>query len=384
MQSFGAFFNDNKVLTICLAVLAAIVACAVLIVLYRLLFGPRLHMSNGGGRARQPRLGVVDAFDLDRQRQLVLVRRDNVEHLIMIGGPNDIVIESAFIRTPVNLPLPVGRDKDGPQVQVAPMAPMPSLAGGMGPAVSAAGGSADAPPAPLPATAPASEPDRTPSLPMAAERTVAPRDLGPLAEIPAPAPVAMPTGPEAPPAGARTDTDRPAPLRPMPLPRPPGGLPPRPLTPPAAGAVPRPPTPLRPPVQASAMPPRPTPIGPRPATSSLTRGTSASAFRREPPAAPAAAASDTPAGPEGSASAAAAAEAPPQEAAPAPAKPSETGPGDSPKKNGIALPAPLAPPTASAIAPTGGPIPTTLDTLESLEEEMAKLLGRPVTAPDKG
>ncbi|MBX9874305.1 MAG: hypothetical protein K2X84_05560, partial [Beijerinckiaceae bacterium] len=40
----------------------------------------------GGGRARQPRLGVVDIHDLDRQRQLVLIRRDNVEHLVMIGG----------------------------------------------------------------------------------------------------------------------------------------------------------------------------------------------------------------------------------------------------------------------------------------------------------
>jgi len=37
---------------------------------------------------------TVDAFDLDRQRQLVIIRRDNVEHLLMIGGPNDLVIES--------------------------------------------------------------------------------------------------------------------------------------------------------------------------------------------------------------------------------------------------------------------------------------------------
>ncbi|MGH6819873.1 MAG: hypothetical protein ACREDU_03310 [Methylocella sp.] len=50
------------------------------------------------GRARLPRLGTVDAFDLDRQRQLVIIRRDNVEHLLMIGGPNDFVIESKIIR----------------------------------------------------------------------------------------------------------------------------------------------------------------------------------------------------------------------------------------------------------------------------------------------
>ena len=54
----------------------------------------------GGPRrpGAQPRLGIVDAFDLDRQRQLVLVRRDNVEHLIMIGGPNDLLIEPAIVR----------------------------------------------------------------------------------------------------------------------------------------------------------------------------------------------------------------------------------------------------------------------------------------------
>lgn len=47
-----------------------------------------------GGRNRQPRLQVLDAAAVDARRRLVLVRRDDVEHLIMIGGPTDIVIES--------------------------------------------------------------------------------------------------------------------------------------------------------------------------------------------------------------------------------------------------------------------------------------------------
>jgi flagellar protein FliO/FliZ len=51
-----------------------------------------------GGRARQPRLGVVDAHNLDRQRQLILIRRDNVEHLIMIGGASDVVVETNIVR----------------------------------------------------------------------------------------------------------------------------------------------------------------------------------------------------------------------------------------------------------------------------------------------
>ncbi|MDW5313502.1 flagellar biosynthetic protein FliO [Rhizobium sp. PL01] len=47
-----------------------------------------------GGKNRQPRLAVLDAAAIDTRRRLVLVRRDDVEHLIMIGGPTDVVIES--------------------------------------------------------------------------------------------------------------------------------------------------------------------------------------------------------------------------------------------------------------------------------------------------
>ncbi|WP_337269787.1 flagellar biosynthesis protein FliO [Oryzifoliimicrobium ureilyticus] len=49
-----------------------------------------------GGKNRQPRLQVLDAAAVDARRRLVLVRRDNIEHLIMIGGPTDIVIESGI------------------------------------------------------------------------------------------------------------------------------------------------------------------------------------------------------------------------------------------------------------------------------------------------
>lgn len=47
-----------------------------------------------GGKNRQPRLAVLDATAVDTRRRLVLIRRDDVEHLVMIGGPTDIVIES--------------------------------------------------------------------------------------------------------------------------------------------------------------------------------------------------------------------------------------------------------------------------------------------------
>jgi flagellar protein FliO/FliZ len=49
-------------------------------------------------RSRMPRLAVIDAAAVDGRRRLVLVRRDNIEHLIMIGGPTDIVIESTIVR----------------------------------------------------------------------------------------------------------------------------------------------------------------------------------------------------------------------------------------------------------------------------------------------
>src|SRR6476619_3766211 len=50
------------------------------------------------GRGRMPRLAVIDAAAVDGRRRLVLVRRDNVEHLLMIGGPTDIVVEPNIVR----------------------------------------------------------------------------------------------------------------------------------------------------------------------------------------------------------------------------------------------------------------------------------------------
>jgi flagellar biogenesis protein FliO len=63
-------------------------------------------------RGRQPRLAVIDAAPVDGRRRLVLIRRDNVEHLLMIGGPSDFVVEQNIVRAvPVNPPrdVPVPR-----------------------------------------------------------------------------------------------------------------------------------------------------------------------------------------------------------------------------------------------------------------------------------
>jgi len=97
MPGLSENFFANKNFTLLAAALAFLGAAILISAIVRLAFGRRLRLPRNG-RARLPRLGTVDAFDLDRQRQLVIIRRDNVEHLLMIGGPNDLVIESHIIR----------------------------------------------------------------------------------------------------------------------------------------------------------------------------------------------------------------------------------------------------------------------------------------------
>jgi hypothetical protein len=46
----------------------------------------RERPTNAGRRGRQARLAVVDAANVDGRRKLVLIRRDNLEHLVLIGG----------------------------------------------------------------------------------------------------------------------------------------------------------------------------------------------------------------------------------------------------------------------------------------------------------
>ena len=56
------------------------------------------RLGGAGARGRQPRLAVIDAASVDGRRRLVLIRRDNIEHLVMIGGPTDVVIEPNIVR----------------------------------------------------------------------------------------------------------------------------------------------------------------------------------------------------------------------------------------------------------------------------------------------
>jgi flagellar protein FliO/FliZ len=47
-----------------------------------------------------PRLSVLEYASVDSKRKLVLIRRDDVEHLIMTGGPVDVVIETGIGEPP--------------------------------------------------------------------------------------------------------------------------------------------------------------------------------------------------------------------------------------------------------------------------------------------
>ncbi|PPE78027.1 hypothetical protein C3941_20700 [Kaistia algarum] len=58
------------------------------------------RFGNSGPKSRQPRLSVLDALPIDQRRRLILVRRDNVEHLLLIGGPSDVVVEASIQRLP--------------------------------------------------------------------------------------------------------------------------------------------------------------------------------------------------------------------------------------------------------------------------------------------
>lgn len=94
---FESTFGDS-------ALAAQFVAALVIVVLFLAiiawLFGKRSTRESARGpvRGRQPRLSVMEAATVDSRRRLILVRRDHVEHLVMIGGPSDIVVESNIVR----------------------------------------------------------------------------------------------------------------------------------------------------------------------------------------------------------------------------------------------------------------------------------------------
>lgn len=77
--------------------LAAIAAVVLLVAIT----GSMLRFKGRRSGKAMKRLELVEAERVDRNRHVVLIRRDNVEHLLLIGGPVDLLIE-----TRGNLPSP--------------------------------------------------------------------------------------------------------------------------------------------------------------------------------------------------------------------------------------------------------------------------------------
>jgi len=128
------------------------------------------RLGGGSARGRQPRLAVVDYASVDGRRRLVLVRRDNIEHLMMIGGPTDVVVEANIVRATAAAPRDIGARPTAGLDALPRAIPLPETG---------SNGSSSWPLAPEPAPAPRATP-RIEPLP---EEMPSPR--APIAESPA-------------------------------------------------------------------------------------------------------------------------------------------------------------------------------------------------------
>ncbi|MEY9590091.1 flagellar protein FliO/FliZ [Bradyrhizobium yuanmingense] len=277
-------------------------------------------------RGRMPRLAVIDAAAVDGRRRLVLVRRDNVEHLLMIGGPTDIVVEPNIVRAAPSRDQIPQRPSAAESPRLAPMpdaggwadeAPRPELLDHPEPQMPE--------PPPRPARPSFADEVRRPA-PALAERRSEPALGGFTPEPIAPRPEREPRPEPLPPRIARGEP----PL----MPRPPRGSEPMKMPPVRAERAAAPPPP--PPVPQAAPVPPPAPAA---APSSAEQNLAEMAQRLE-------AALRRPAG-----------ETVAPEPPPAPARAARSEP-----------PAPPAAPAKPAAEKTS---------FENLEDEMASLLGRP-------
>jgi flagellar biogenesis protein FliO len=83
------------------------------------------RFGGAAARGRQPRLAVIDQAAVDGRRRLVLIRRDNVEHLLIIGGPTDVVVEQNIVRAQ-GAPRDAARDmpRDAPREMLRETPPL--------------------------------------------------------------------------------------------------------------------------------------------------------------------------------------------------------------------------------------------------------------------
>lgn len=56
-------------------------------------FGLMARVTVNSAKTRNKRLNIVEILPIDARRKLMLIRRDDVEHLVMLGLDRDIIIE---------------------------------------------------------------------------------------------------------------------------------------------------------------------------------------------------------------------------------------------------------------------------------------------------
>lgn len=109
--------TGNTVVTVLLALGIVLVLIVLGVWALKVLF----NVTSNVGRGRNRRLSVIDSTSIDSKRHLVLIRRDNTEHLLVVGGPQDIVVETNI--TPPPEPTPIKRPKR--RISPAPVSPSP-------------------------------------------------------------------------------------------------------------------------------------------------------------------------------------------------------------------------------------------------------------------
>lgn len=99
MNALNSILGPDSPNAVRFAVIFLIVALGVF-VLWFVISSIMKALRRGGlvGRSRQPRLGILEETEIDARRRLLLIRRDNVEHLILLGQNGDIVIEQNITR----------------------------------------------------------------------------------------------------------------------------------------------------------------------------------------------------------------------------------------------------------------------------------------------
>lgn len=112
-----------------LTVLFALGIVLVLIVLAVWLLKLVYSASGKVARGRNRRLAVMESLAIDQKRQLLVIRRDNVEHLVLIGGTHDLVIETGI---PLAEPAAAASSRR-PVPMVSPVKPRPAVAAASAP-----------------------------------------------------------------------------------------------------------------------------------------------------------------------------------------------------------------------------------------------------------